>query len=81
MEAYSLSQNISINAAENLTGSITNAWLELARAGTAIRYLGQRADGRHQVALSHPATGVPLAMGCGESVAEAIHVALSDLES
>ena len=58
---------------------IVDTWQLLARTGAATRHLGQRADGRHQVALSNPATGIRLAMGSGQSVSEAIRVAIGEI--
>lgn len=79
MEAHDLHQNNLEGIVDHSAGSIIDAWLQLAQSGTASRYLGQRSDGRHQVALTHPSTGVPVAMGTGLSVAEAIHAALREI--
>ena len=61
--------------------NINEAWNLLAQSGTASQYLGRLSDGRHQVALTNPQNGLPLSIGRGPSVVEAIGAALRDAES
>lgn len=60
---------------------INEIWSLLARTGTASRYLGQRSNGWHQVMLSHPTSGAPLAFGTGETPAAAMRAAVAELDA
>lgn len=61
--------------------TIAEAWSRLSRLGAASRYSGRSPDGRVEVLLSQPVTGQLLAAGRGETLAEAICVAVAAVQA
>lgn len=59
---------------------IIKAWTSLSHYGLASRHIGCSTNGLHKIALTNPCSGLPLAMGRGATVAEAINQAIATLQ-
>jgi len=59
---------------------ITRAWTVLAKSGVAQSYLGCSSDGFHEIALCNPGSRLPLVIGRGVSVEQAIFAGIHEIE-
>ena len=59
---------------------ITQAWRMLSNCGAAQCYIGCSSDGLHEIALCDPCSRLPLAIGRGRTIEQAICAGVREME-
>jgi hypothetical protein len=59
---------------------ITHAWRRLANSGAAQRYIGCSHDGLHEISLCDPCSRLPLVIGRGLTIEQAICAGVEEIE-